>query len=214
VVHASSAAVYGESTDQPLSETDPGRVHPAAPAACHAEGQRFAEALLTSFAGARDVDARVVRIFNTYGPRMPLDGGDVLAGFIVRALSGRELPIFGDGSQIRTFCYVDDVIAGCQRLMAASAPLGIPVNLGSPEEISIGQLAATVVAATRSRCRLEYRPRVAAGAARRTPDVQVAREQLGWSPRVGLREGLERTIECFVQRLNATPQPVGSVTRH
>jgi UDP-glucuronate decarboxylase len=207
VLQASTARIYGDAAAHPQSEACLGQVDPVGPRAGHDEGKRFAETLVSLCGASAGLPVKIARIFNTYGPRMEIDDDRVIASFLVQALSGRDLTIYGDGRQTRTFCYVDDLVEACLLLMAAPEDLAGPVNLGHPEEIAVADLAQTVLQLTGSRSRIVYRPPTAGAVRRRRPDLARAWRHLGWAPKVSLREGLERTIDSFVQRLNAMPEP-------
>jgi len=196
VVHASTSEVYGDPAVHPQTEDYWGHVNPIGPRACYDEGKRCAEALAASHAGQYATDIRVARIFNTYGPRMRSDDGRVVSNFIVQALAGAPITLHG-GEQTRSFCYVADTVAGLLALGdAPRAPFG-PVNLGNPDEITMRELAQRVIALTGSRSRVVVEPRPVDDPSRRRPDIALARERLGWSPRVPLDEGLARTIAHF-----------------
>ena len=207
VLQASTSEVYGDPDVHPQPEGYRGQFNPVGPRACYDEGKRFAETLFTDFGEKAGVPVKIMRIFNTYGPRMQVDDGRVVSNFIVQALSGRDITLYGDGRQTRSFCYVDDLVEGCLRLMASANDLTGPVNLGNPEEITVADLAKTILELTGSRSRLIYRPLPIDDPRRRKPDITLARARLGWAPSVILRDGLERTIESFVERLDAMPQP-------
>ena len=207
VLQASTSEVYGDPEVHPQRETYCGHVNPVGPRACYDEGKRFAETLFKDYGEKAGLPVKIMRIFNTYGPRMQVDDGRVVSNFIVQALSGRDITVNGDGRQTRSFCYVDDLVDGCLRLMRSPDELVGPVNLGNPSEITVADLAETILDLTGSRSRIIYRPLPIDDPRRRKPDITLAQTQLGWTPRISLREGLERTIESFVQRLNATPEP-------
>ncbi|RIX99548.1 SDR family oxidoreductase [Aureimonas flava] len=200
VFHASTSEVYGDPEVHPQREDYVGHVNPIGPRACYDEGKRFVEALLTDAAEQYGIRLRMARIFNTYGPRMHPDDGRVVSNFVVQALRGEDLTVYGDGTQTRSFCYVDDLVAGFLALMAAETVSG-PVNLGNPAEIPVEHLAETVVEMTGSRSAIVHRPLPVHDPRRRRPDIGRALAELGWRPRIGLREGLERTIHDFETRL-------------
>ena len=177
-------------------------MNPIGPRACYDEGKRCAETLFFDYHRQHGLNIRVARIFNTYGPRMHPNDGRVVSNFIVQALQNKPISIYGDGSQTRSFCYVDDMIEGFVRLMDASDDLAGPVNLGKPGELSIKDLADMVIELTGSRSKLEYHPRPQDDPAQRQPDIKRAREHLGWEPRVALRAGLEQTIPYFEELLS------------
>jgi UDP-glucuronate decarboxylase len=203
VLHASTSEVYGDPDIHPQTESYNGNVNAVGPRACYDEGKRFAETLFTDFARTRGVSVRIARIFNTYGPRMHPDDGRVVSNFIVQALRGEDLTVYGEGSQTRSFCYVDDLIAGFDALMHADGPIDGPVNLGNPVEITVAELARTILAMTGSRARLVRKPLPVDDPRRRCPDIGKARRALGWEPRVGLEQGLRATIAYFEAELGA-----------
>ena len=174
-----------------------GNVNPIGPRACYDEGKRCAETLFFDYHRQHSLDIKVARIFNTYGPRMHPNDGRVVSNFIVQALNGEPITIYGDGSQTRSFCYVDDLIEGFVRLMASPASVTGPVNLGNPEEFTIKELADLVIDMTGSSSELTYLPLPQNDPRQRRPDISLAKEALGWRPSVKLREGLTRTIEYF-----------------
>ena len=196
VLQASTSEVYGDPEVHPQSEEYWGHVNCTGPRACYDEGKRVAETLFFDCARRRRVDVRVARIFNTYGPRMRHDDGRVVSNFIVQALSGEPLTIYGNGTQTRSFCYVDDLVDGLVRLMETDVPLG-PVNLGNPDEFMVSELAARVLVMTGSTAGLVNRELPQDDPRQRRPDISRAKQLLGWEPRVGLADGLGRTIEYF-----------------
>ena len=206
VFHASTSEVYGDPEIHPQPESYNGNVNPVGPRSCYDEGKRCAETLVTDFAAANGLTARIVRIFNTYGPRMQPDDGRVVSNFVIQALRGEDITVYGDGSQTRSFCYVDDLIDGFLRLMAAGDEIGGPVNIGNPAEITVGELAEKVIAMTGTGSRIVRRPLPVDDPRRRRPDISRATGLLGWAPRVGLEDGLQRTIAHFAALLvEATP---------
>ncbi len=196
ILQASTSEVYGDPLEHPQRESYWGNVNPTGPRSCYDEGKRVAESLFFEYHRQNGVDIRVVRIFNTYGPRMQPDDGRVVSNFIVQALRNEPITIYGDGSQTRSFCYVDDLVRGLVAMMDQNQFTG-PVNLGNPGEFTILELAQMVIEMTGSRSALEYRPLPPNDPARRRPDISLAREKLGWEPTVPLREGLEKTIAYF-----------------
>lgn len=200
IVQASTSEVYGDPSVHPQPETYWGHVNPIGPRACYDEGKRGAETLLSDARRCWGVDARIVRIFNTYGPRMALNDGRVISNFIVQALRGSPLTIFGEGNQSRSFCYVDDLIEGFIRI-ARLASLDGPVNLGNPDEFTMLELAREIIDLTRSRSELNFSPLPVDDPKQRRPDVSRARELIGFEPVTKLRDGLTRTIEDFAPRL-------------
>ena len=207
IFQASTSEVYGDPLVSPQPETYWGNVDPIGPRSCYDEGKRCAESLFFDFARRHGTRIKVARIFNTYGPRMRPDDGRVVSNFIVEALRGKDITIYGTGSQTRSFCYVDDMIEGFVRLMASAGDLNRPVNLGNPEELSILQLAELVIDLTGSRSKVVHRPLPVDDPRRRCPDITQAQEQLGWTPKVPLIAGLEKTIAYFEDWLASGWQP-------
>lgn len=193
IVIASASEIYGEPQVHPQPETWWGNVNPVGPRACYAEGKRCAEAFAAAYRLQRGVDSRLVRVFDTYGPRMRNDGGRVVSNFIYQALGGAPLTLYGHGEQTRSFCYVSDLIDGLLRVMFAPE-LGGPVNLGNPDERTISELAALVLRLTGSRAGVTHRPARVDDPTRRRPDITKATRLLGWTPVVTLEEGLAETI--------------------
>jgi UDP-glucuronate decarboxylase len=200
VLQASTSEVYGDPEVHPQREDYRGHVNPIGPRACYDEGKRFGETLCTDFAAQTGLTVRIARIFNTYGPRMQVDDGRVVSNFIVQALRGEDITVYGDGAQTRSFCYVDDLVRGFQRLMAAAYVPG-PVNIGNPTEVTVQDLAQTVIRLTGSASRLLHQPLPVDDPRRRKPDIARAREWLDWEPEVALGEGLNRTIAYFARKL-------------
>jgi UDP-glucuronate decarboxylase len=196
MLHASTSEVYGDPQVHPQTEDYWGHVNPIGPRSCYDEGKRVAETLCFDYHRQNGVDIRVVRIFNTYGPRMLANDGRVVSNFVVRALRGEPLEIYGDGSQTRSFCYVDDLIDGLIGMMDQDREVG-PVNLGNPSEFTIKQLAERVIDLTGSRSTLVARPLPKDDPVRRRPDISRAQALLGWTPTVDLEAGLQRTIAYF-----------------
>ncbi len=197
---ASTSEVYGDPTLHPQPEGYWGNVNPIGPRACYDEGKRCAEAVAVSFARQYGVAVRIPRIFNTYGPRMHPNDGRVISNFVVQALRGEPLTIYGEGEQTRSFCFVSDLIEGFVRLMGSGLDAE-PVNLGNPDEHTIRAIAERVIAMTGSSSRLEHRPLPTDDPVRRRPEIARARAELGWTPRVPLEEGLGATIAYFRERL-------------
>ena len=193
MLQASTSEVYGDPQVHPQRETYVGHVNPIGPRACYDEGKRFAETLCVD----SGVEVRIARIFNTYGPRMLENDGRVVSNFVVQALNGQDLTVYGDGLQTRSFCYVDDLVAGLIALMRSSKAVDGPVNLGNPSEIGVSELASIVIAMTASRSRIIHMPRPVDDPTRRRPDIAKAQSLLGWSPTVDLLSGLEKTIAYF-----------------
>jgi dTDP-glucose 4,6-dehydratase len=192
---ASTSEVYGDPLVHPQPESYLGNVNPIGPRGCYDEAKRFAEAMTMAYNRAQKVDTRIVRIFNTYGPRMRPHDGRVVSNFIVQALQGAPLTLYGDGSQTRSFCYVDDEVEGIYRLFNSSEQL--PVNIGNPNEFTVRQLAELVIEMTGSTSKIESHPLPADDPKVRQPDITRATGILDWTPRVELREGLQRTIAYF-----------------
>jgi len=197
VFQASTSEVYGDPTVHPQTEDYRGSVNPIGPRACYDEGKRCAETLFFDYHRQHHLRIKVVRIFNTYGPRMHPDDGRVVSNFIVQALRGQDITIFGDGMQTRAFCYVDDLIEGFVRMMATQDDVTGPINLGNPVELPMLHLAERVIALTGTKSRLVHRPLPVDDPMQRCPDIRKARETLGWEPHVQLDEGLGRTIAYF-----------------
>ncbi len=197
---ASTSEVYGDPLIHPQSEDYWGNVNPVGPRGVYDEAKRFAESLTMAYNRYHGLQTRIVRIFNTYGPRMRLNDGRVLPTFIHQALKGEPLSIFGDGSQTRSFCYVDDLIEGIYRLLLSNEVL--PVNIGNPDEITIKQFAEEVLALTRSKSKIAYHPLPEDDPKVRQPDISKAKEILGWEPKVSRTEGIKRTLEYFKKIIN------------
>jgi UDP-glucuronate decarboxylase len=197
ILQASTSEVYGDPEVHPQREDYRGSVNPIGPRACYDEGKRAAETLFMDYHRTNGVNIRIVRIFNTYGPRMHPFDGRVVSNFIRQALSGDDITIFGDGSQTRSFCYRDDLIDGIIRMMDGLDDFIGPVNLGNPDEFTIVQLAEMVIEITGSKSKIVRQPLPADDPVRRRPDITLAGERLGWQPSVRLREGLEKTIAWF-----------------
>lgn len=201
ILQASTSEVYGDPLEHPQTENYLGNVNPIGPRACYDEGKRCAETLFFDYHRQHKVDIRVVRIFNTYGPRMHPRDGRVVSNFIVQALAGEPLTLYGDGSQSRSFCYVDDLVEGLLRMMNHDTEIG-PVNMGNPAEFSIRELAELVLRFTDSKSRIEYRPLPSDDPRQRQPDISRAKKQLDWSPKVCLEDGLKETIAYFKKLLS------------
>ena len=201
IFQASTSEVYGDPEVHPQTEDYRGSVNPIGPRACYDEGKRCAETLFFDYHRQHGTRIKVARIFNTYGPRMHPDDGRVVSNFIVQALEGRDITIYGDGSQTRSFCYCDDLIEGFVRLMDSADDVTGPINLGNPGEFTMVQLAETVLRLTKSKSRLVFLPLPADDPRQRQPDIAKAREILGWQPTVPLEAGLERTIDYFRRKL-------------
>jgi UDP-glucuronate decarboxylase len=196
ILQASTSEVYGDPTEHPQKESYWGHVNPVGIRSCYDEGKRISETLMMDYHRQNQVDVRIARIFNTYGPRMSLQDGRVVSNFIVQALSNEPITIYGDGSQTRSFCYVSDLIEGLCRLMNTEGLTG-PVNIGNPNEITILELAETIIGLTGSRSPVVRHPLPQDDPIQRQPDISLAHEALGWQPLVSLREGLSATIAYF-----------------
>lgn len=201
VFQASTSEVYGDPSISPQSEDYWGNVNPIGIRSCYDEGKRAAESLFFDYKRQFDVDIRVARIFNTYGPQMAFDDGRVVSNFIVQALKNNDITLFGDGKQSRSFCYVDDLIRGIRLLMESEDENLSPVNIGNPNEISMKELALKILELTESRSRITYKPLPGDDPKMRNPDIQKAQKSLGWSPEVSLTDGLELTISDFRTRM-------------
>src|SRR5438477_9194198 len=202
ILQASTSEVYGDPSVHPQAEDYWGHVNPIGPRSCYDEGKRCAETLFFDYWRQHKLAIKVARIFNTYGPRMHPNDGRVVSNFIVQALLGRDLTVFGDGLQTRSFCYVDDLIDGLIRLM--NTPQGVtgPINLGNPKEFTVLQLASLVIELTGSRSRIVHRPRPQDDPRQRRPDISKANDLLSWSAKTELADGLIRTIEYFEELLS------------
>jgi len=196
---ASTSEVYGDPLEHPQKETYWGNVNPVGPRGVYDEAKRFAEAITVAYRTAHGVNTKIVRIFNTYGPRMRLADGRAIPNFMSQALRGRPLTVFGDGRQTRSFCYIDDMVEGIYRLLM-SRHTG-PVNIGNPKEMTLNEMARRVIDLTGSKSRIVHRPLPTDDPKVRQPDIALARKLLGWSPSVGLEHGLRRTIAYFRSRL-------------
>ncbi|HEY0406206.1 MAG TPA: UDP-glucuronic acid decarboxylase family protein [Pyrinomonadaceae bacterium] len=201
ILQASTSEVYGDPEMHPQPEEYWGNVNPIGIRSCYDEGKRIAETLMMDYHRQNKVDTRIARIFNTYGPRMMEDDGRVVSNFIVQALRGEEMTIYGEGQQTRSFCYVDDLVEGLMRLMNTD-DIHDPVNLGNPGEFTIRELAEEVMRACGASARIKYCPLPQDDPKQRKPDITRAREILNWSPTIPLREGLERTVAYFAGRVN------------
>ena len=197
ILQASTSEVYGDPEIHPQSEDYLGNVNPIGQRGCYDEGKRCAETLFFDYYRQYGVNIRVARIFNTYGPRMHPDDGRVVSNFIVQALSGKAMTIYGDGSQTRSFCYVSDLIEGLVALMDAENTVTGPINLGNPHEISIRELAEKIIVMTKTKSTLEKRPLPGDDPTQRCPDISRANLRLGWSPTIALEDGLKKTINYF-----------------
>ncbi len=198
ILQASTSEIYGDPDVHPQTEAYRGNVNPIGPRACYDEGKRCAETLFFDYHRQNGVDIRVVRIFNTYGPRMMADDGRVVSNFIVQALHGAPITIYGDGSQTRSFCYVDDLVEGFVRFMDQKESIG-PMNLGNPREFTMLELAELILKMTGSKSSIQFRPLPQDDPKQRKPDISLAKEVIGWVPAVELEEGLEKTIAYFAK---------------
>lgn len=194
IVQASTSEVYGDPAISPQSETYWGNVNPIGIRACYDEGKRVAETLFYDYKRQYGVEAKVARIFNTYGPRMQIEDGRVVSNFIVRALKNEPLTIYGDGEQTRSFCYYTDLLRGLKLLMESEQSFDSPINLGNPEEFTILKLAQLIIDITNSKSRLQFQPLPSDDPKQRKPSIKKAHEKLGWSPSINLEEGLKLTI--------------------
>jgi len=197
ILQASTSEVYGDPEVHPQPETYWGRVNPIGPRSCYDEGKRCAETLFFDYHRQHKLDIKVARIFNTYGPRMHPDDGRVVSNFIVQALRGNPITVYGKGNQTRSFCYVDDLIDGLVRMMGSERGFTGPVNLGTPVEFTILELAEKVIHLTKSRSRIKFRPLPQDDPRQRQPDLALARKRLKWKPTVALEDGLKETIRYF-----------------
>jgi UDP-glucuronate decarboxylase len=204
IFQASTSEVYGDPTIHPQTEDYRGHVNPIGPRACYDEGKRCAETLFFDYYRQNNLRIRVARIFNTYGPRMHINDGRVVSNFVVQALKNEPITIYGDGSQTRAFCYVDDLIEGCVRLMNAPDEVTGPVNLGNPVEMSIRELATRVIELTGSRSQILTKPLPVDDPLQRCPDISLARKLLDWEPKVPLEQGLTKCIAYFDDLLRNT----------
>ena len=202
ILQASTSEVYGDPVVHPQREDYRGNVNCIGPRSCYDEGKRVAETLMMDYHRQNRVDIKIVRIFNTYGPNMALNDGRVVSNFIVQALKGEDITIYGDGSQTRSFCYVDDLVRGLMLMMESEDFTG-PVNLGNPDEFTILELAEKVKEATGSGSKLVFRPLPEDDPTQRQPDISLAKEKLGWTPGIALNEGIDKSVGYFRARLNA-----------
>jgi UDP-glucuronate decarboxylase len=207
ILQASTSEVYGDPEVHPQPESYWGNVNPIGIRSCYDEGKRCAETLFFDYWRQHHLPIKIARIFNTYGPRMLPNDGRVVSNFIVQALQGRDITVYGDGSQTRSFCYVDDLVDGLMRLMESDAEITGPINFGNPGEFSIRELAEKVVAQVRSASKIVYEPLPADDPTQRKPDITQARDCLAWEPKVPLDQGLPRTIDYFRQVVEAGWMP-------
>jgi UDP-glucuronate decarboxylase len=204
ILQASTSEVYGDPEIHPQTEDYWGRVNPVGIRSCYDEGKRCAETLFFDYWRQHQVDIKVVRIFNTYGPRMDPDDGRVVSNFIMQALQGKDITIYGDGHQSRSFCYVDDLIDGMIRMMNGPAGFTGPVNIGNPGEFTMLELAQQVIALTESKSKLVFMPLPQDDPKQRQPNIDLAKTQLAWQPKIALQEGLLKTIQYFQQVVHQT----------
>jgi UDP-glucuronate decarboxylase len=201
ILQASTSEVYGDPEIHPQTEEYWGRVNCIGPRSCYDEGKRCAETLFFDYLRQHEVDIKVVRIFNTYGPRMHPNDGRVVSNFVVQALRGEDLTVYGDGTQTRSFCYVDDLIEGIIRMMDSEGGFHGPVNLGNPGEFTMAELAEKVIRLTGSKSRIAFRPLPPDDPRQRKPDIALAKSKLDWSPKIALDDGLKETIRYFRELL-------------
>ena len=199
---ASTSEIYGDPEVHPQTESYRGNVNTVGPRSCYDEGKRFAETLVTDFGVQHGLTTRIVRIFNTYGPRMHPDDGRVVSNFIVQALMGEDITIYGSGEQTRSFCFVDDLVEGFIRLMNTNDGIDGPVNIGNPQETTVNQLAEQILQMAGSKSRIVHHPLPVDDPRRRKPDISRALQQLNWSPQVPLQDGLARTIAYFMDEMS------------
>ncbi|MBU2749427.1 SDR family oxidoreductase [Acidithiobacillus thiooxidans] len=204
IFQASTSEVYGDPEIHPQPESYWGRVNPNGIRSCYDEGKRCAETLFFDYWRQHDLEIKVVRIFNTYGPRMHPNDGRVVSNFIVQALRGDDITIYGDGMQTRSFCYVDDLIEGFVRMMGAAKEVTGPINMGNPGEFTIKELAETVLNMVGGKSKLVFKPLPSDDPRQRQPDIGQAKSILGWEPQVKLQEGLEKTIDYFRKQVSAS----------
>ena len=197
IFQASTSEVYGDPEVHPQHELYWGKVNPIGPRSCYDEGKRCAETLFFDYHRQHNVNIKVARIFNTYGPKMHPDDGRVVSNFIVQALLGKDITVFGEGTQTRSFCYVDDLVTGIQLFMDSENDFMGPINLGNPNEFSILELAKYVINLTNSKSKLIHKPLPQDDPKQRQPDIRLAKENLNWEPKIELSDGLKRTIEHF-----------------
>jgi UDP-glucuronate decarboxylase len=205
ILQASTSEVYGDPQVHPQPESYRGNVNPIGPRSCYDEGKRVAETLMMDYHRQHGIDIRIARIFNTYGPRMALNDGRVVSNFILQALQGEEITVYGDGSQTRAFCFVDDMVDGLVRMMGSTGLTG-PINLGNPQEFSIIELARRVIDLTGSRSKIVRKSLPQDDPTQRRPDISLAKKLLSWEPTIRLEEGLKKTIPYFEKLLSSRPK--------
>ncbi|HOZ60821.1 MAG TPA: SDR family oxidoreductase [Smithellaceae bacterium] len=201
ILQASTSEIYGDPEVHPQKETYWGRVNPVGVRSCYDEGKRAAECLIMDYRRQKNIISKIVRIFNSYGPRMAINDGRVISNFIIQALCEKEITVYGDGKQTRSFCYVDDMIDGLILMMNSADDFYGPVNLGNPHEFTILELAQKIIKMTKSDSKISFQPLPPDDPVRRKPDIKLAREKLNWSPKVALEEGLIKTIKYFRNEL-------------
>ena len=206
-LQASTSEVYGDPMVHPQTEDYWGNVNPIGPRSCYDEGKRCAETLFFDYHRQHNLDIKVIRIFNTYGPRMHPNDGRVVSNFIVQALQGKDVTIYGSGKQTRSFCYVDDLIEGMVRMMATPKGVTGPINLGNPVEQTVSELAEMIIRLVGTRSKVVYRDLPTDDPKHRKPDIGKARSELGWEPKLPVEEGLKRTITYFDKLLSTQPRP-------
>ena len=200
ILQASTSEVYGDPEVHPQIESYRGNVNPIGPRACYDEGKRCAETLFFDYHRMHGMEIKVIRIFNTYGPRMAFDDGRVVSNFVLQALRGEDITIYGDGSQTRSFCYVDDLVSGMIKMMNSGAEFYGPVNLGNPDEYTVKELAEKIVSLTNSKSKIVYKDLPEDDPKKRCPDISLAKKMLNWEPTINVDEGLRKTIANFKQR--------------
>ena len=201
ILQASTSEIYGDPEVHPQKETYWGRVNPVGVRSCYDEGKRAAECLIMDYRRQKNIISKIVRIFNSYGPRMAINDGRVISNFIIQALCDKEITVYGDGKQTRSFCYVDDMIDGLILMMNSADDFYGPVNLGNPHEFTILELAQKIIKMTKSGSKISFQPLPLDDPVRRKPDIKLARKKLNWSPKVALEEGLIKTIKYFRNEL-------------
>lgn len=201
ILQASTSEVYGDPHVHPQVETYWGNVNPIGIRSCYDEGKRCAETLMMDYHRQNGVDTRIIRIFNTYGPNMDPNDGRVVSNFIVQALKGEDITIYGDGSQTRSFCYVSDLVDGIIRMMNNPQKFIDPVNLGNPSERTILEFAKLIIEMTNSNSKIVYKPLPKDDPTQRKPDITLAKKELGWEPKVDIKDGLSKTIEYFAKKI-------------
>lgn len=197
ILQASTSEIYGDPEVHPQTESYWGRVNPVGIRSCYDEGKRAAECLMMDYRRQNGVNSKIARIFNTYGPRMAIKDGRVVSNFIIQALQGKDITVYGNGAQTRSFCYVDDMVDGLIRMMNCADEFYGPVNLGNPEEFTILELAQKIIKLTKSTSKISYQPLPMDDPTQRKPDLALAKDKLGWSPKINLEKGLIKTIEYF-----------------